>query len=74
MQSPDTLAALISLLKDLLLGDAGAEVESKVRELFANLALVPKHEFEAQCDVIAVLENQVLDLEKRLKALESSRS
>ena len=43
---------------DKLPGDAVAAIESTARELFARFELVPKHEFEAQTQILASLEQQ----------------
>ena len=50
-----------------------AGIENAARELFSRFELVPKHEFEAQIQILASLEQQVSDLEARLTELETAR-
>ena len=57
---------------DKLPGDAVAAIENTARDLFARFELVPKHEFEAQTQILASLEQQVASLEQRLAELEQS--
>ena len=70
------LAPILNLLnQDLpkdLASSVGAQIESTVQQAFKKMALVPKHECEAQEALLATLETQVAHLEARLHALESS--
>jgi BMFP domain-containing protein YqiC len=43
-----------------------------VQQAFKKMALVPKHEFEAQEALLTTLEAQVAHLESRLRVLESA--
>jgi BMFP domain-containing protein YqiC len=43
-----------------------------VQQAFKKMALVPKHEFEAQEALLTTLETQIADLEARLSMLESA--
>ena len=70
------LAPILNLLNQALPKDlassVGAQIESTVHQAFKKMALVPKHEFEAQEALLATLEAQVTHLEARLTALEST--
>ena len=72
----DPLRALIEYLQENLRGklpnEALAGIEGGARELFAKFELVPKHEYEAQLDILASLEAQVASLENRLDQLEEA--
>jgi BMFP domain-containing protein YqiC len=57
---------------DKLPKEALATVENAARELFSRFELVPKHEFEAQLQILASLEQQVAALEARLAELEQA--
>ena len=49
-----------------------ADIEDKAQSLFKQMALVPKHEFEAQEALLQTLEAHIGALEKRLSQLEKS--
>lgn len=49
-----------------------ADIEDKAQSLFKQMALVPKHEFEAQEALLQTLEAHIEALEKRLSQLEKS--
>ena len=49
-----------------------ADIEDKAQSLFKQMALVPKHEFEAQEALLQTLEAHIETLEKRLSQLEKS--
>lgn len=70
------LTPILSLLNQALPKDlassVGAEIESMVQKAFKRMALVPKHEFEAQEALLATLEKQIAHLEARLAVLESA--
>jgi BMFP domain-containing protein YqiC len=70
----DPLRALIEYLQENLNGklpnEALAGIEGRAKDLFAKFELVPKHEYQAQLDILASLEAQVASLEKRLDQLE----
>ena len=68
----DLLDYLQTNFADKLPQDAVSAVESAANELFARFELVPKHEFEAQVQILAALQQQVASLERRLQALEPS--
>jgi BMFP domain-containing protein YqiC len=57
---------------DRLPQDGVAAIERTTRELFAKFELVPKHEFEAQVQILTSLQQQVADLEQRLAELEQT--
>ena len=46
------------------------EIEEPIRNLMNKFALVPKHEYEAHMDILKSLENQVAELENRVKVIE----
>ena len=48
-----------------------ADIETKAQNVFKQMALVPKHQFEAQEALLQTLEAQVEALEQRLSQLES---
>jgi BMFP domain-containing protein YqiC len=60
-----------ALPKDLA-ASVGAQIEAKIQESFKHMALVPKHEFEAQTALLATLEAQIAHLETRLASLEGT--
>jgi BMFP domain-containing protein YqiC len=60
-----------ALPKDLA-SSIGSQIESTVQQAFKKMALVPKHEFEAQEALLTTLETQIADLEARLRMLESA--
>ena len=59
-------------LPENLAGSVKADIESKAQSVFKQMALVPKHEFEAQEALLQTLEAQVKTLETRLSQLEES--
>lgn len=61
---------LQSNFADKLPKDAVAAIDSAAREIFAKFELVPKHEFEAQVQILNSLQQQVATLEQRLAELE----
>jgi BMFP domain-containing protein YqiC len=63
---------LDNALPENLAGSAKAEIETKAQSVFKQMALVPKHEFEAQEALLQTLEAQVKTLERRLSQLEKS--
>lgn len=74
----EPLADLIQPIKSLLLGalpkdlatSLAGDIEAKVQKVFKQMALVPKHEFEAQEALLHTLETQIASLEARLGHLE----
>ena len=46
------------------------EIEEPIRNLMNKFELVPKHEYEAHMDILKSLENQVAELENRVKIIE----
>ena len=58
-------------LPENLAGSVKADIETKAQSVFKQMALVPKHEFEAQEALLQTLEAQVNALEQRLSQLES---
>jgi polyhydroxyalkanoate synthesis regulator phasin len=72
MTAKDPLGALFEILKSQLPQASLLQVQEKVNQLFSQLELVPKKDFEAHRDVIETLKQQVQDLEQRLKTLEQS--
>jgi len=72
----DPIKTLLDYLRnnfaDKLPQEAVAAIESTARELFARFELVPKHEFEAQVQILTSLQKQVDTLEQRLAELEQS--
>ena len=46
------------------------EIEEPIRNLMNKFELVPKHEYEAHMDILKSLENQVAELENRVKVIE----
>jgi len=72
MTAKDPLGALFEILKSQLPQASLLQVQEKVNQLFSQLELVPKKDFEAHRDVMETLKQQVQDLEQRLKTLEQS--
>ena len=72
MTAKDPLGALFEILKSQLTQASLLQVQEKVNQLFSQLELVPKKDFEAHRDVMETLKQQVQDLEQRLKTLEQS--
>ena len=72
MTAKDPLSALFEILRNQIPQATLLEVQGKVRRLFNHLELVPKKDFEAHLDVVETLNQQVDDLEHRLKLLEQS--
>ena len=72
MTAKDPLGALFEILKSQLPRASLLQVQEKVNQLFSQLELVPKKDFEAHRDVMETLKQQVQDLEQRLKTLEQS--
>jgi BMFP domain-containing protein YqiC len=72
MSAKDPLGALFEILKSQLPQASLVQVQEKVNQLFSQLELVPKKDFEAHRDVMETLKQQVQDLEQRLKTLEQS--
>ena len=72
MTAKDPLGALFEILKSQLPQASLLQVQEKVNQLFSQLELVPKKDFEAHRDVMETLKQQVQDLEQRLKTLERS--
>jgi len=70
MSAKDPLGALFEILKSQLPQASLLQVQEKVNQLFSQLELVPKKDFEAHRDVMETLKQQVQDLEQRLKTLE----
>ncbi len=70
MTAKDPLGALFEILKSQLPQASLLQVQEKVNQLFSQLELVPKKDFEAHRDVMETLKQQVQDLEQRLKTLE----
>ena len=63
---------LDNALPENLAGSVKADIETKAQSVFKQMALVPKHEFEAQEALLQTLEAQVKNLETRLSQLEKS--
>jgi len=59
-------------LPEHLAASLKADIEDKAQSLFKQIALVPKHEFEAQEALLQTLEAHIETLEKRLSQLEES--
>ena len=57
-------------LPENLAGSLKADIEAKAQSVFKQMALVPKHEFEAQEALLQTLEAQIKSLEARLSELE----
>ena len=72
MSAKDPLGALFEILKSQLPQASLLQVQEKVNQLFSQLELVPKKDFEAHRDVMETLKQQVQNLEQRLKTLEQS--
>ena len=72
MTAKDPLGALFEILKSQLPQASLLQVQENVNQLFSQLELVPKKDFEAHRDVMETLKQQVQDLEQRLKTLEQS--
>ena len=72
MTAKDPLGALFEILKRHLPQASLLQVQEKVNQLFSQLELVPKKDFESHRDVMETLKQQVQDLEQRLKTLEQS--
>ena len=72
MTAKDPLGALFEILSGQLPQASLVQVKEKVNQLFSQLELVPKKDFEAHRDVVETLKRQVEDLEQRLKTLEQS--
>ena len=72
MTAKDPLGTLFEILKSQLPQASLLQVQEKVNQLFSQLELVPKKDFEAHRDVMETLKQQVQDLEQRLKTLEQS--
>ena len=70
MTAKDPLGALFEILKSQVPQASLLQVQEKVNQLFSQLELVPKKDFEAHRDVMETLKQQVQDLEQRLKTLE----
>jgi BMFP domain-containing protein YqiC len=63
---------LDNALPENLADSVKADIETKAQSVFKQMALVPKHEFEAQEALLQTLEAQVKNLETRLLQLEES--
>jgi BMFP domain-containing protein YqiC len=63
---------LDNALPENLADSVKADIETKAQSVFKQMALVPKHEFEAQEALLHTLEAQVKSLETRLSQLEES--
>jgi len=72
MTTKDPLGALFEILSSQLPQASLVQVKEKVNQLFSQLELVPKKDFEAHRDVVETLKQQVENLEQRLKTLEQS--
>ena len=72
MSAKEPLGALFEILKSQLPQASLLQVQEKVNQLFSQLELVPKKDFEAHRDVMETLKQQVQNLEQRLKTLEQS--
>ena len=72
MTAKDPLSALFEILRNQLPQASLLEVQEKVTQLFSNLELVPKKDFEAHRAVMETLKQQVKDLEQRLQTLEQA--
>ena len=72
----DPLRSLLEYLQNTLAGklpqETLASIEGTARELFSRFELVPKHEFEAQVEILTSLQQQVQHLEQRLAELEQA--
>lgn len=55
-----------------LASSVGSQIEATAQRACKQMALVPKHEFEAQHALLVTLEAQVAHLEGRLHALENT--
>ena len=62
---------LLNFLKDKI-PEVDRKLEEPIRSLLSKFELVPKHEYEAHMDILKSLENQVGELETRVKNLEAS--
>ena len=67
----EPIEKLLNFLKDKI-PEVDRELEEPIRKLFSKFELVPEHEYEAHMDILSSLENQVSELEDRVKALEAS--
>jgi len=72
MTTKDPLGALFEILSSRLPQASLVQVKEKVNQLFSQLELVPKKDFEAHRDVVETLKQQVENLEQRRKTLEQS--
>lgn len=54
-----------------LAASLGTDIEAKAQKVLKHMALVPKHEFEAQQALLTTLELQIATLEARLSKLEA---
>ena len=74
----DPLSPLLQTIKTLLdetlpndlARSISEDIESKVQEVFKNLPLVPKHEFENLEALVTTLETKICYLEQRLAEME----
>ncbi len=67
----EPIEQLLNFLKDKI-PEVDRKLEEPIRKLFSKFELVPKHEYEAHMDILKSLENQVGELEDRVKDLETS--
>lgn len=71
----DPIQSLLERLRTLLPAtlqgsDFEASMARQVQTFFAHFELVPKHEFEAQVQLLESLEAQIASLESRLATLD----
>ncbi len=64
------LEQIRTTLGDALPGDALQTLEASAKSVFAQFELVPKHEYEAHMDILASLNAQIAELERRIATLE----
>ena len=65
----EPMEKLFTFLKEKI-PEIDREIEEPIRNLMNKFELVPKHEYEAHIDILKSLENQVAELENRVKVIE----
>ena len=65
----EPIEKMFAFLKDKI-PEIDREIEEPIRNLMNKFELVPKHEYEAHMDILKSLENQVAELENRVKVIE----
>ena len=72
LKKMEPIEKIISFLREKI-PEVDRELEEPIKNLLSKFEMIPKHEYEAHMEILKSLEAQVLELEERVRFLESSK-